>query len=283
MKLTQSDVIRLVESFLAEDLGRGDVTTEAVILPGVTARGRFIARQDFVLAGLELADAVFAVLDSEVEIEAFVSDGDRVKRGDVFARVEGPADVLLTAERTALNILQHLSGIATLTRAYVDAIAGTSATIVDTRKTHPGLRALEKYAVVVGGGRNHRFGLDDGILIKDNHISLAGGVKIAVERARRYGGYLLKVEVEVSTLADVKEALEARPDAILLDNMTPEMVREAVSLVRQVAPEIVLEASGGITLENVREYAEAGVDFISVGALTHSAPAADISLKIGTL
>jgi nicotinate-nucleotide pyrophosphorylase (carboxylating) len=232
---------------------------------------------------LELADAVFAVLDSEVEIEAFVSDGDRVKRGDVFARVEGPADVLLTAERTALNILQHLSGIATLTRAYVDAIAGTSATIVDTRKTHPGLRALEKYAVAVGGGRNHRFGLDDGILIKDNHISLAGGVKIAVERARRYGGYLLKIEVEVSTLADVKEALEARPDAILLDNMTPEMVREAVSLVRQVAPEIALEASGGITLENVRQYAEAGVDFISVGALTHSAPAADISLKIGTL
>jgi len=281
--MNQMNLIKLIESFLAEDIGRGDVTSEAVVRPGITARGQFIAKQDFILAGLEFADVVFAILDEEVEIEAFASDGDRVKTGDVFARVEGPAEVLLMAERTALNILQHLSGIATLTRAYVEAIAGTPALIVDTRKTHPGLRFLEKYAVLVGGGRNHRFGLDDGILIKENHISVAGGIGIAIERARQYGGYLLKVEVEVSTLADVKQALDARPDAILLDNMTPEMVQEAVRLVRLAAPHIVLEASGNITLDNVRAYAETGVDFISIGALTHSASAVDISMKIRPL
>ena len=174
MRLNPSDLFKLAGDFLAEDVGRGDITTEAVVLPGVRARGRFIAKQELVVAGLEVADAVFAVLDSSVEIEAFVTDGDRVRAGEVFARVDGPAEVLLMAERTALNLLQHLSGIATLTRAFVEAIAGTRAQIVDTRKTLPGLRMLQKYAVLVGGGRNHRFGLDDGILIKDNHIALAG-------------------------------------------------------------------------------------------------------------
>ncbi len=283
MRLNPSDLFKLAGDFLAEDVGRGDITTEAVVLPGVRARGRFIAKQELVVAGLEVADAVFAVLDSSVEIEAFVTDGDRVRAGEVFARVDGPAEVLLMAERTALNLLQHLSGIATLTRAFVEAIAGTRAQIVDTRKTLPGLRMLQKYAVLVGGGRNHRFGLDDGILIKDNHIALAGSVRTAIERARKHAGHMHKIEVEVSTMDDLREALEARADIILLDNMSPEMVREAVRLIREQAPEVLVEASGGITLENVRAYAEAGVDFISIGALTHSAPAADISLKLTTL
>ncbi|MCS6816947.1 MAG: carboxylating nicotinate-nucleotide diphosphorylase [Blastocatellia bacterium] len=283
MRLNPSDLFKLAGDFLAEDVGRGDITTEAVVLPGVRARGRFIAKQDLVVAGLEVADAVFAVLDSSVEIEAFVTDGDRVRAGDVFARVEGPAEVLLAAERTALNLLQHLSGIATLTRAFVEAVAGTRAQIVDTRKTLPGLRMLQKYAVVVGGGRNHRFGLDDGVLIKDNHIALAGSVRTAVERARKYAGHMHKIEVEVSNMEDLQEALDARADIILLDNMSPEEVREAVRLIRERAPEVLVEASGGITLENVRAYAEAGVDFISIGALTHSAPAADISMKLTTL
>ncbi len=283
MRLNPSDLFKLAGDFLAEDVGRGDITTEAVVLPGVRARGRFIAKQDLIVAGLEVADAVFAVLDSSVEIEAFVTDGDRVRAGEVFARVEGPAEVLLTAERTALNLLQHLSGIATLTRAFVEAVAGTRAQIVDTRKTLPGLRLLQKYAVLVGGGRNHRFGLDDGILIKDNHIALAGGVRMAIERARRHAGHMHKIEVEVSNMDDLREAIEARADIILLDNMPPEMVREAVRLIREHAPDVLVEASGGITLENVRAYAEAGVDLISIGALTHSAPAADISFKLTTL
>jgi nicotinate-nucleotide pyrophosphorylase (carboxylating) len=283
MRLTPSDLFKLAGDFLAEDVGRGDITTEAVVLPGVRARGRFIAKQDLIVAGLEVADAVFAVLDSSVEIEAFVTDGDRVRAGEVFARVEGPAEVLLMAERTALNLLQHLSGIATLTRAFVEAVAGTRAQIVDTRKTLPGLRQLQKYAVLVGGGRNHRFGLDDGVLIKDNHIALAGSVRTAIERARRHAGHMHKIEVEVSTMDDLREAIEARADIILLDNMSPEMVHEAVRLIRERAPDVLVEASGGITLENVRAYAEAGVDFISIGALTHSAPAADISLKLTTL
>ncbi len=283
MRLNPSDLFKLAGDFLAEDVGRGDLTTEAVVLPGVRARGRFVAKQDLVVAGLEVADAVFAVLDSSVEIEAFVTDGDRVSAGEIFARVDGPAEVLLAAERTALNLLQHLSGIATLTRAFVEAVAGTHAQIVDTRKTLPGLRMLQKYAVVVGGGRNHRFGLDDGILIKDNHIALAGSVRTAVERARKHAGHMHKIEVEVSNMDDLREALDARADIILLDNMSPEMVREAVRVVRERAPEVLVEASGGITLENVRAYAEAGVDFISIGALTHSAPAADISMKLTTL
>jgi nicotinate-nucleotide pyrophosphorylase (carboxylating) len=282
MTLHPSDIFKLAAEFLAEDLGRSDITTEAVIPPAITARGSFIAKQDLILAGLEMADAVFAVLEAPVEIEAFVADGDRVKSGDVFARLKGSAEVLLTGERVALNILQHLSGIATLTRAYVDAVAGTNAKIVDTRKTTPGLRMLEKYAVLMGGGHNHRFGLDDGVLIKDNHLALVGSVTEAVERARRHVGHLHKIEVEVSNLDDLREALAVTADVILLDNMPAPIVREAVQIARAQHPAVVLEASGGITLENVRQYAEAGVDYISVGALTHSAPAVDISFKIST-
>ncbi len=283
MRLNTSELFKLASEFIAEDLGRGDITTQAVLTAAVTARGRFIAKQDLVLAGLEVADAVFGVLESPVEIEAFAADGERVRQGDVFARVKGPADILLMGERTALNVLRHLSGIATLTRAYVDAVAGTKAKILDTRKTTPGLRMLEKYAVLMGGGHNHRFGLDDGVLIKDNHLALVGDVRTAIERARRHLGHLHKIEVEVKNLNELREALAASADLILLDNMTPEMVREAVQIARATAPHVLLEASGSITLDNVRQYAEAGVDYISVGAITHSAPAVDISFKITTI
>lgn len=280
LKLTPSDLFKLASDFLAEDVGRGDITTQCTLPTAMMARGRFLAKQDMVLAGLEIADAVFAVLEAPVEIEAFAADGERVKAGDVFARVRGPADVLLMGERTALNLLQRLSGIATLTRAFVEAVAGTKAKIVDTRKTTPGLRMLEKYAVLMGGGYNHRFGLDDGVLIKDNHLALAGSIKEVIERARRSVGHLHKIEIEVRTLDQLRDALAARADVIMLDNMTPEMTEEAVRIARAAAPEVLLEASGSITLETVRRYAEAGVDLISVGALTHSAPAVDISLKI---
>jgi len=268
---------------LDEDLGRGDITSRSVVRTGARARGSFMAKQDFVLAGLEVADAAFSSFDFNLQIESAAADGDQIKAGKVFARVTGEAQLLLAVERVALNFLQHLSGIATLTRRYVEAVAGTEARIVDTRKTTPGLRMLEKYAVAVGGGRNHRLGLDDGVLIKDNHLAMAGGVAEAVRRAREVVGHLHKIEVEVTTLDQVREALKAGADILLLDNMTPDLVRQAVQIVRQKEPKdrhTLTEASGGITLENVRAYAEAGADLISIGALTHSAPAVDISFKI---
>lgn len=272
-----------VNHALDEDLGRGDLTSRAVVRTNLKARGSFTAKQDLILAGVEVADAAFMSFDPYIQIESAAADGDEVKAGRVFARVTGEAQVLLAAERVALNFLQRLSGIATLTRRYVEAIAGTGAKIVDTRKTTPGLRRLEKYAVTVGGGQNHRLGLDDGVLIKDNHLALGGGVTEAVRRAREAVGHLHKIEVEVATLEQVKEALTAQADILLLDNMAPETVRQAVELVRAHEPNerrTLTEASGGITLANVRQYAEAGVDLISIGALTHSAPAVDISFKI---
>jgi nicotinate-nucleotide pyrophosphorylase (carboxylating) len=268
---------------LSEDVGRGDVTSRAVVKSGQQARGNFMAKQEIVLAGLEVSDAVFMHLDPYLQIETTAGDGDVVQAGKVFARVVGEAQMLLAAERVALNFLQHLSGIATLTRKYVEAVAGTNAKIVDTRKTAPGLRALEKYAVSVGGGHNHRMGLDDGVLIKDNHIALVGGVGEAVRRVKESAGHLHKIEVEVATLDQVKEALAAKADILLLDNMTPELIRQAVQLVEAQEPgerRTLLEASGGITLANVRAYADTGVDMFSIGALTHSAPAVDISFKI---
>ncbi|HWQ35992.1 MAG TPA: carboxylating nicotinate-nucleotide diphosphorylase [Blastocatellia bacterium] len=279
-------IYEAVNHALAEDIGRGDITSRSTVRPGQRARGSFLAKQDFVLAGLEVADAVFAAFDYQMQIEANVADGEELTAGKMFGRVTGDAQMLLAAERVALNFLQRLSGVATITRRYADAVAGTKAKIVDTRKTTPGLRLLEKYAVTVGGGHNHRLGLDDGVLIKDNHIALAGGVTEAVRRAREAAGHLHKVEVEVANFEQLKEALAARADIIMLDNMTPEMVREAVQIVNQHEPHerrTLLEASGGITLENVRAYAEAGADLISIGALTHSAPAVDISLKIKPL
>jgi nicotinate-nucleotide pyrophosphorylase (carboxylating) len=273
----------IVNRALDEDLGRGDITSRSIVRSGVNAHGNFIAKQDLVLAGLEVADLVFGWFDEYIQIESTVADSDEIKSGKVFARVIGDAQVLLSAERTALNFLQHLSGIATVTRQYVQAIAGTKAKIVDTRKTTPGLRMLEKYAVSVGGGSNHRLGLDDGVLIKDNHLAMAGGVAEAVRRAREVVGHLHKIEVEVATLEQVREALDAKADTLLLDNMTPETVRQAVQIVNEREPNdrrTLLEASGGINLSNLRQYADAGVDLISIGALTHSAPAVDISFKI---
>jgi nicotinate-nucleotide pyrophosphorylase (carboxylating) len=269
-----------IGAFLAEDLGRGDITTQATVARNARARGRFLAKEQMVVAGLEAAEAVFSTLDSQQQIEAFASDGEEVEAGKVIARASGFADVLLGGERVALNLLQRLSGIATLTRKYVRAIEGTGAQIVDTRKTTPGLRMLEKYAVISGGARNHRFGLDDGVLIKDNHVALAGGVGAAVERAREATGHLHKIEVEVSTEKDLREAITSGADILLLDNLTPEETARMVLIARELRPQVTLESSGGITLENVRAYADAGVDLISIGALTHSARAMDISFKI---
>src|SRR4051812_41115970 len=245
-------------AFLAEDLGRGDITTQACIARNTRARGRFLAKEPMVVAGLEAAEAVFSTLDSQQQLEAFASDGEEVEAGKVIARTSGFADVLLAGERVALNLLQRLSGIATLTRSYVRAIEGTRAQIVDTRKTTPGLRMLEKYAVLSGGARNHRFGLDDGVLIKDNHIALAGGVGAAVKSAREKVGHLHKIEIEISTEKDLREAIGSGADIILLDNLTPEDTARRVELARSLSPNVTLESSGGITLENVRAYAEAG-------------------------
>jgi nicotinate-nucleotide pyrophosphorylase (carboxylating) len=278
--LDEGALFSQIGAFLAEDLGRGDITTQSTVTRNTRARGRFLAKEPMVVAGLEAAEAVFSTLDSQQQIEAFASDGEEVEAGKVIARTSGFADVLLAGERVALNLLQRLSGIATLTRKYVRAIEGTNAQIVDTRKTTPGLRMLEKYAVLSGGARNHRYGLDDGVLIKDNHIALAGGINAAVERARESIGHLHKVEIEVSTEKDLREAIKSGADILLLDNLSPEETARLVAIARELNSQIALESSGGITLENVRAYAEAGVDLISIGALTHSARAMDISFKI---
>ena len=266
----------LVARFLEEDIGRGDRTTEAVVPEALPGRARIESREEAVVAGLEVARICFSTL-GEVVWHPQVRDGDRVSPGDTLARVEGPMRVLLTAERTALNLLQRLSGIATMTRRYVDAVGTSPTQVVDTRKTTPGLRTLEKYAVRVGGGSNHRAGLDDGILIKDNHIAAAGSVAEAVARARAAAPHGLKVEVEVQDLDQLDEAISAGAEAILLDNMSPQLVREAVT---RAGGKALLEASGGITLGTVSEYAETGVDLISIGALTHSVRAIDLSLEV---
>jgi nicotinate-nucleotide pyrophosphorylase (carboxylating) len=262
----------LVEEWLAEDVGDGDLTTEHLIPAETSCEAALLVKEPGVVCGLEVAEAAFP----QVSFDALVADGDVVQGGTEVALLSGPARPILTGERTALNLLGRLSGIATLTRRFVDAIEGTGAEILDTRKTTPGLRALEKYAVRCGGGRNHRFGLDDGILVKDNHLRAAGGVRPAVELLRA-AGTGLPIEVEAETLDDVREAVAAGAEQILLDNMSPALMREAVELVDGKA---TLEASGGVTLDTVREIAETGVDFISVGALTHSARSLDVSLEI---
>jgi nicotinate-nucleotide pyrophosphorylase (carboxylating) len=260
---------------LAEDVGPGDVTTLATIPAGAGCEAQLRARQAGVVAGLPVAIAAFRHLDPTLAISEARRDGDRIEAGDVLLTIRGHARPVLTAERVALNFVQRLSGIATLTARYVECVRGTRARIVDTRKTTPGLRRLEKYAVRVGGGHNHRFGLFDGILIKDNHIVAAGGVAAAVHAARANAPHSLRIEVETETLEEVEAALAAGADAILLDNMPPEQLRQAVELVGGRA---VTEASGGITLTNVRAVAETGVDLISIGALTHSAPSLDLGL-----
>jgi nicotinate-nucleotide pyrophosphorylase (carboxylating) len=267
MELIVSDVDR----WLAEDVGDGDLTSLSVVDEDATCVARALLKEPGVVCGLEIAAEVFERLGAE--LQPLASDGDRVEPGPV-AQLEGPARAVLTGERLALNLLGRLSGIATLTRRYVDAVAGTGAVILDTRKTTPGLRALEKHAVACGGGRNHRLGLYDGILIKDNHLRLTGSLGEAVIRAKQTG---VPVEVECDTLDQVGEALAAGTDSVLLDNMSIDELRAAVRL---AGGQVRLEASGGVTLETVRAIAETGVDFISVGALTHSAPALDVSLEV---
>lgn len=269
-------VTRAVSDALAEDLGtRGDVTTLSTVSAEARATATFGARRAGVISGLDVARAAFHAFDAGVAFEARARDGDRVETGAVVARVSGAARSLLTAERVALNYLCHMSGIATLTRRFVDAVQGTGARIVDTRKTTPGLRAFEKYAVRCGGGDNHRSGLYDAILIKDNHIVAAGGVEAAIAAVRSHAGHMVKIEVEVGSLEELDAALKHPLDAVLLDNMTPETLREAV---RIVSGRVTTEASGGVSLETVRAIAESGVDLISVGALTHSAPILDLGL-----
>jgi nicotinate-nucleotide pyrophosphorylase (carboxylating) len=268
-------VDRLIRWALDEDIGPGDVTTAATVTPGTIGRAELVAKEDFLLAGIDIACRVFELLDAEVSFEKLIADGQMVRRGEVLAWLKGDAASLLQGERVALNLLQRLSGVATLTAAFVREVAGTGATIVDTRKTTPGLRALEKYAVRVGGGGNHRMALYDGVLIKENHISAAGGIGEAITRARRHVPHTLKVEVEVRTRDEVAEALKAGADILLLDNMDLAQLRDAVDL---VAGRAVTEASGGVNLDTVRAIAETGVDLISVGALTHSYRAVDISM-----
>jgi nicotinate-nucleotide pyrophosphorylase (carboxylating) len=277
MSLAEGVIRPIVIRALEEDIGLGDVTTAATVAAAARCRAEVVAKAEGVICGLEVMAAVFAALDARVAFTAERDDGDRVSPGDVAARLKGPTRAVLTGERTALNFLQRLSGIATLTAQYAAAVAGTRAQILDTRKTAPGLRALDKYAVQVGGGRNHRFGLFDGVLIKDNHIRAAGGVGEAVARARRAAHHLLKVEVEAQSMGQVTEALQAGADVVMLDNMSPGEVRAAVALIGGRAR---TEVSGGVTLETVRAYAETGADFISVGALTHSPAALDFSLEI---
>jgi nicotinate-nucleotide pyrophosphorylase (carboxylating) len=275
MAVATDTLERLAYAALAEDVGEGDVTTEAVIDADATGGALIFLKEPGVVCGLGMVEAVFRALDGEIEVEALVDEGLLVESGTAVARLSGPLRAILTGERTALNFLGRLSGIATLTRRYVDAVEGTGVAILDTRKTTPGLRVLEKHAVAVGGGRNHRLGLDDGVLIKDNHLRAGGSINEAVERARAATN--LPIEVECDTIEQVSEALEAGADAILLDNMTPDGLVAAVVLVRGRAR---LEASGGVTLDNVRAIAETGVDEISIGALTHSARSLDVSLEL---
>ena len=272
------DVDETVARALREDLGAaGDVTSVAVLDAETTCRARVEARAEGVVAGLRVAERVFRAINAGLQIEILVEDGDRCAPGDVLMRVEGSARSILTAERTALNFLTHLSGVATLARRYVDACAGTESAVLCTRKTLPGLRALERYAVECGGARLHRFGLSDGVLIKDNHVAVAGGVTEAVRRAREHAPHTLRVEVEVETVAQVEEALRAGADAILLDNADLDTVKGAVDVVGDRVP---LEVSGGMTVERVRDIAGAGRLLISAGRITHSAPALDLALEI---
>jgi nicotinate-nucleotide pyrophosphorylase (carboxylating) len=272
----------LLKSFLSEDMGAGDVTTETTVSSAQRARGELIAKAPLVLAGIELFAEVFRLLDVTAETENICQDGEELAPGKIPVRIRATARALLSGERVALNLLQRLSGVATLTRRFVRAVDGTGARILDTRKTTPGLRALEKYAVLIGGGKSHRMDLAEAVLIKENHIRLAGSVGAALAAAQSVKGRVAWIEIEVTNIEELREATVHAPDVILLDNMSPSLVRQAVEFVHARDPQrkIRTEASGGITLANVREFAEAGVDWISVGALTHSAPSVDLSFEI---
>jgi nicotinate-nucleotide pyrophosphorylase (carboxylating) len=269
-----------LREFLSEDIGEADVTTETTVPPGRMGRAEILAKSDAVVAGLDVARRTFALLDPQVRWDPDVREGDAVRAGKRLASLAGPARSILTGERVALNLLQRMSGIATATRRYVEAVAGTPCRILDTRKTAPGLRLFDRMAVRAGGGENHRFSLSEMVLIKDNHRRLAGGVSPAVAAARQMLPSGMKIEVEVESETELREALEAGVDAILVDNQAPATVAEWVAVVRRQPARPVVEASGGITLENVRAYALAGADCVSIGALTHSVRSADISLEL---
>lgn len=270
-----SEIVDCLRRALAEDIGPGDVTTSSIVPSDAVLRGKILAKDSGVVAGLDIAEAVFLLLEDQIGFVSNVAEGAQVTSGTVLANVSGSARALLTGERTALNFLGRMSGIATLTSRFVDQVSGTSARILDTRKTAPGLRAVDKLAVRRGGGENHRIGLFDMVLIKDNHIDFAGSITAAVKRVRATGTNL-EIEVEARTLSDVEEAMELGVERILLDNMAPEVMQQAVTLNGGRAK---LEASGNVTIESVRQIAETGVDFISVGSLTHSAKVFDVSLK----
>lgn len=304
MNWHSQEIDELVLRALAEDIGPGDATTTAIVPAGTRATAAILSRQTLVCAGLSLAEIVFRALDAKIGVDCLHNDGSFVEPGTELVEIAGEAQAILTGERTALNFLAHLCGIATQTRRFVEQLAGTRARIRDTRKTTPGLRQLEKYAVKCGGGTNHRFGLYDAILIKENHIAIAGGVKAALDRAHTFaamkapapraasaydaagldpevvGPGALSVQIEVRDEAELREAVEAGAEAVLLDNMTPEEAKQCVELARGLRRECVIEISGGITLENARAYAETGADFLSSGALTHSAAGANLSLLV---
>ncbi len=268
----------IIKRALAEDISYIDVTTDNLIAPGLNGAASLISKDEGVLCGIGVFTRVFEILDKSFESELLYADGDKIKKGALIARLKGKTAMLLKGERTALNLLQHMSGIASATCEYVKEIEGTKAVIADTRKTVPSLRALQKYAVVCGGGKNHRFNLSDAAMIKDNHIDACGGIAPAVKKLRETTGHTVKIEVETRNLDEVKEALSAGADIIMLDNMTADMMREAVKLVNG---EALIEASGNVTLSRLKEIADTGVDIISAGALTHSVKAFDFSMKIG--
>lgn len=273
---TKLNVDNLIMQALREDITSEDITTNAVMRESKPGKADLICKQDGVIAGLDVFARVFALLDDSVKVEKFFEDGDKVKNGDLLAIVTGDIRVLLSGERTALNYLQRMSGIATYTRNVADLLKGSKTKLLDTRKTTPNMRVFEKYAVKVGGGYNHRYNLSDGILIKDNHIGAAGGVKEAIQMAKEYAPFVRKIEVEVENLEMLAEALEAGADIIMLDNMTPETMKKAVEMVGGRAE---TECSGNVTKENIKNIIEVGVDYVSSGALTHSAPILDVSLK----
>jgi nicotinate-nucleotide pyrophosphorylase (carboxylating) len=280
LSTVEDDVLQLIDIALTEDIGSGDVTTRWTVHARSRLRARVLARSAGIVAGLTPSLAVFVRLDGRIETNRLAEDGQPVKPGDVLYELKGPARAILTGERVALNILQRLSGVATLTRAFVDAVAGTGARILDTRKTTPGWRTLEKTAVLAGGGVNHRQGLFDAILIKENHIAAAGGIREAIDRVTEQNTRDLTVTVEVTTQAELEDALDGDVDRVLLDNMDPGELRKAVRTIRRRSRTIEIEASGNMTLDRVREVADTGVDCISVGSLTHSAPALDVSLEV---
>ncbi len=269
----------ILSSALKEDIGNGDVTTSALIPERHASEAVLVSKGDFIIAGLPFAEKIFHLVDKELKFKTMIREGERTKTGKLIAKIKGNTGSLLLAERTALNLLQRLSGIATLTSEYVTALKGLGTKIADTRKTAPGLRIFDKYAVKTGGGLNHRFGLYDGILIKDNHIAAVGSIKKAIRLARLNTHHLLKIEVETQKLSDVREALNAGADVIMLDNMALDKVKKAVDIIRKMNKNTIIEISGNVNLGNVRKIAETGVDLVSVGAITHSAAAADISMK----